>query len=199
MHKGFLSILFIFVTSILFAQSTVYSFDILLDGKPIGVLKAIKNVSGTNVVKNISSNTDAKVLLLSVHIESEIYATSDHDGNLLSSFAYRYSNRGAENIETTVKRIAGNKYTVSKNGVHKTIASENIKYCVPDLYYKEPVGLSSVFSNTHGDFVKLETLSTGKYRLSLPDGKINIFSYQNGKLMRVDVPMAVGNITFKRR
>lgn len=199
MFKGVLSIAFLFFAPLLSAQSTIYSFDILLDGKSIGVLKATKNISGKKVVKNISSNTDAKVLLLSVHVESEIYATSDQEDVLLSSFAYRHANRGAEHVETTVKRLNGSRYSVSRNGVTKNIASEGIKYSVSDLYFKEPIGHSSIFSNTHGEFVKLERISAGKYQLTLPDGKINVFIYQNGKLMRVEVPMAVGDILFQRK
>lgn len=199
LKTSLLAYILLFAFSSLFAQSTISSFDILLDGEAVGILKATKNVSDKKIVKNISSNTDAKVLLLTVHIESEIYATSGLDDILISSFAYRHANRGAEHIETTVKRLAGGKYSVVRNGVQKTLSTEGIKYCVSDLYFKEPVGLTSIFSNTHGDFVKLQLLSAGKYQLTLPDGKVNVFSYQNGKLIRVDVPMSVGNITFKRK
>lgn len=180
------------------AQSTVYKFDVLMNGDLIGTLTATKNTTGKKVVKNLSNTTKTKVFLLSIHVESEIYASYEND-ILTGSFAYRHVNRGAENIETTVKLLPDKRYKVAKNGVEKFLPSDAIRYTVVDLYFKEPKGLTSVFSNTHGDFIKMASISPNQYEITLPDGKKNIFTYLNGKLMKVEAPVAVGNIVFKRK
>ena len=179
------------------AQSTVSLFDVTMNDKKIGVLKATKNINGKMVTKNISSSSKTNVLALSVHVESEVYVTSEND-ILKTSFAYRQVNRGSENIETTVKFLAPSKYEIVKNGVN-TVINSNINYSIVDLYFKEPKGLYIVFSNTHGAFLNIKSLGNGDYELQLPDGKTNIFRYLNGKLVQVEAKMMVGKVIFQRK
>ncbi len=194
---------FLFVLSVFFhsfsllAQSTVTLFDVTMNDKKIGVLKATKNINGKMVTKNISSNSKTNVLALSVHVESEVYVTSEND-ILKTSFAYRQVNRGSENIETTVKFIAQSKYKIVKNGV-VTFLNANINYSIVDLYFKEPKGINTVFSNTHGAFLNIKYVGKGDYELQLPDDKTNIFSYLNGKLMQVEAKLLVGKVIFERK
>ncbi|MBC7388046.1 MAG: hypothetical protein H7329_02435, partial [Opitutaceae bacterium] len=162
---------FSFYSFSIFAQSTVSLFDVTMNDKKIGVLKATKNINGKMVTKNISSNSKTNVLTLSVHVESEVYVTSEND-ILKTSFAYRQVSHGSENIETTVKFLAPSKYKIVKNGVISVISS-NINYSIVDLYFKEPKGLNTVFSNTHGAFLIIKPLGKGDYELQLPDGKTN--------------------------
>jgi hypothetical protein len=169
-----------------------------MDGESIGTLTAFKSVSGKKVVKNISNNTDTKVFLLSVHVESEVYATYEND-ILTGSFAYRHVNRGSENIETTVKFDPFVQYKVVKNGKERVFKSSGINFSVVDLYFVEPKGLTSIFSNTHGDFIKIVKAAPNTYKITLPDGKTNLFIYQEGKLIRVEVTTPVGDVLFKRK
>ncbi|MBC7388549.1 MAG: hypothetical protein H7329_05005, partial [Opitutaceae bacterium] len=90
------------------------------------------------------------------------------------------------------------KYKIVKNGVISVISS-NINYSIVDLYFKEPKGLNTVFSNTHGAFLIIKPLGKGDYELQLPDGKTNIFRYLNGKLMQVEAKMMVGKVIFQRK
>ena len=179
------------------AQSVVTYFDIVLNDKTIGVLKASKHTNGKQTTKNISSNSKTNVFSVSVHVESEIYVISENE-ILKTSFAYRQANRGSENLETKVKYIASSKYEIVKNG-QKISLNRPIGYCVADLYFKEPKGLNSVFSNTHGEFLIIKPLGKSEYELNLPDGKSNIFKYLNGKLIQVETKMIVGKVIFIRK
>ncbi len=189
---------FLFFIHTLSAQNTTIKFEVLLDGDSIGTISAIKSISGKKVVNNISNNTDTKVFLLNIHVESEVYATFEND-ILTGSFAYRHVSRGSENIETTVKYVPVNRYKVMKNGKERMFENSGIKFTVVDLYFKEPKGLNTLFSNTHGDFVPVRNSQPGYYDIFLPDGKTNTFIYQSGKLVRVEVPTAVGNVVFNRK
>ena len=118
---------------------------------------------------------------------------------MINSFAYRHVNRGSENIETTVKRKSNTEYISTRNGETKHLQIEGIKYSVIDLYFKEPKEITSVFSNTHAELLELTAKAEGVYELKLPDGKKNKFTYSNGKLVRVEAAISVGQIVFKRK
>ncbi|MBC7487323.1 MAG: hypothetical protein H7282_11285 [Cytophagaceae bacterium] len=185
-------------TGILNAQNTTINFDVIYDGKSIGTLTASKEVAGTKVVKNLRSNTDAKVLMLSVHVESEVHVKTEAE-ILTSATAYRHANRGAEDIQTTTVKGAGNTYDIVKNGEKIQLTHVGIKFCVTDLYFTEPLGITKVYSNTYGTFLNIKYVSKGVYMITLPDGKTTTFTYVNGKLTQAVATMSLGNILFKRK
>jgi len=196
---SFLLISFLYVGSTLVkAQNTTINFDVIYDGKSIGTVTASKEIEGKKVVKNLRSNTDAKVLMLSVHVESEVKVHSEGE-IMTSATAYRHANRGAEDIQTTTVKGAGNTYDIIKNGEKIQLTHVGIKFCVTDLYFSEPLGISSIFSSTYGAFLPLKYISKGVYKLVLPDGKTTTFTYVNGKLTQAIATMSLGDILFKRK
>jgi len=196
---SFLLISLLYVGSIqVKAQNSVIHFDVIFGGKSIGTLSASKEVNGTHVVKNLRSNTDAKVLMISVHVESEVHVKSEGE-IITSATAYRHANRGAEDIETTTTKEKGNTYTIVKNGEHISLTHVGIKFCVTDLYFKEPLGITSVYSSTYGAFLQVKYQSKGVYKIILPDGKSTVFTYVDGKLTQAVATMSLGDIIFKRK
>lgn len=180
------------------AQNTVINFDVIFDGKSIGTLTASKEVAGTKIVKNLRSNTDAKILMLSVHVESEVHVKTEGE-ILTSATAYRHANRGAEDIQTTTVKGTGNTYNIVKNGEKIQLTHAGIKFCVTDLYFTEPLGVTNVYSSTYGAFLPVKYISKGVYKIILPDGKTTTFTYVNGKLTGAVSTMSLGDITFKRK
>lgn len=180
------------------AQNTVINFDVIFDGKSIGTLTASKEVAGTKIVKNLRSNTDAKILMLSVHVESEVHVKTEGE-ILTSATAYRHANRGAEDIQTTTVKGTGNTYNIVKNGEKIQLTHAGIKFCVTDLYFTEPLGVTNVYSSTYGAFLPVKYISKGVYKIILPDGKTTTFTYVNGKLTGAVATMSLGDITFKRK
>ncbi|MDF2455629.1 MAG: hypothetical protein K0R51_1622 [Cytophagaceae bacterium] len=185
-------------TGISNAQNTVITFDVIFDGKSIGTMTASKEVAGTKVVKDLRSNTDAKILMLSVHVESEVHVKTEGE-ILTSTTAYRHANRGAEDIQTTTVRGTGNTYDIVKNGEKIQLTHVGIKFCVSDLYFTEPLGITNIYSSTYGAFLPVKYISKGVYKLVLPDGKSTTFTYVNGKLTGAVATMSLGDITFKTK
>jgi hypothetical protein len=196
---SFLLISFLYLGSTLVkAQHTVINFDVIYDGKSIGTLTASKEVEGKKVVKNLRSNTDAKILMISAHTESEVKVYSEGE-IMTSTTAYRHANRGAEDIQTTTTKGAGNTYDIVKNGSKIQLTHVGIKFCITDLYFSEPLGISSIYSSTYGDFLPLKYISKGVYKIVLPDGKTTTFTYIDGKLTQAVATVSSGDILFKRK
>lgn len=119
------------------AQTTTHTFEVIYNEKNIGSLVAYKEVNGTRSMKDLKGNTDAKVLMLSVHVESEVAIHADKEV-LEAGKGYRHTNRGANDVLTTVTRTADKKYKVVKNGTQTVINVPEIKFCVVDLIFRSP-------------------------------------------------------------
>lgn len=180
------------------AQTTVTTFDVIYNGKSIGTLTASKELEGKKVIKNLRSNTDAQVLMLSVHVESEVKVHSEGE-IMTSAIAYRHANRGAEDIETTTTKGTGNTYEIVKNGEKIELTHSGIKFCIADFYFTEPLGITKAYSSTYGTFVNVRYISQGVYSINLPDGKSTTFTYVNGKLTKALTGMSLGQIEIKRK
>jgi hypothetical protein len=187
----------IFIVSSLLAQKTEIAFEVSFKGKKIGVVKAIEEKTGTKSIKNLKTEMDTKILVVSVHVESEVKVVKEN-GILVEGTAYRHANRGAEDVHAHVKKIASKTYQRERNGQISKIEKEDITMCMVDLYFKEPKGVTSVFSNMYAEKLELKAMGAGKYQLITPDKKNSYYTYQNGKLITVEADTPVGKVLSKR-
>ena len=72
-----------------------------------------------------------------------------------------------------------------------------IDYDLVCLYFREPVNITKVYSDTHGTFLNLRNIGPHKYELILPDGKKNIYTYQFGICTEVQVTQFFSKVYFK--
>ena len=182
----------------LFSQTTTNSFEVIYNGSSIGSLEASKIMKSPRSTINLKSNTDAKVLIISVHVESEVNLTKYKDV-LFKGIGYCHANRGSKDVLTKVTKMKSHYYKMVKNGKRTNIKVSEIKYCVADLYFTEPKGITSIFSNTEGDFLPITPQENNAYKLSLPNGRSSTYYYTNGLLTHVETEITFGSITFKKK
>ncbi|PWJ59019.1 hypothetical protein CLV98_103392 [Dyadobacter jejuensis] len=60
---------------------------------------------------------------------------------------------------------------------------------ITNLYYQEPVGLKQVYSERFAEFCSIVPLSKQQYAVTMPDGKLNIFSYRSGQFIEMETEM----------
>lgn len=177
-------------------QRTEIKFNVEFKGKPIGSVIAVREQTGNKIRKDVKSVTDAKVMSLSIHVESELEASYENDV-LLKGIAYRHANRGAEDIHAEVSRAA-NTYQVKRNNVTTVLNNPAITFCGVDLYFTEPKNIKNIFSNMYGQFLTMREMSPGKYKVISPDQNASTYFYQNGKLKKIEVDMALGKLMITR-
>lgn len=190
----FLSIL---IVSSLVAQKIEIAFEVSFKGKKIGIVKAIEEKTGTKSIKNLKTETDTKILVVSVHVESEVKVIKENNV-LIEGTAYRHANRGSEDVHAHVKKIGSKSYQRERNGKKSKIENLDITICMVDLYFNEPKGITSVFSNMYAEKLELKAMGAGKYQLITPDKKNSYYTYQNGKLITVEADTPVGKVLSKR-
>lgn len=87
---------------------------------------------------------------------------------LIEGTAYRNASRKSSDVHATIRKIGFRLYQRERNGVKDKLKSKPIRFCVVDLYFKEPLRVSQVFSNMYVEMLQLKRIDTGKYQLITP-------------------------------
>ncbi|MFM8913694.1 MAG: DUF6134 family protein [Flammeovirgaceae bacterium] len=113
--------------------------------------------------------------------------------------AYRHSNRGSADVHAHVKRNSSSGYDCERNGKSTQLRAREITFCVFDLYFNEPKGLKSIFSNMYAQTLELVEVGEGKYEVITPDNKNTYYTYKSGRLISVEADTPLGKVISTRR
>ena len=180
-----------------FAQKVEINFEVLMGDDRIGTLKAVMIRQGKLSKMEVRSKTEATKLAITLQMESEISVTKENN-IVITGMAWRRANLGMDDIHTTVKRTGLKTYEHDCDGDVRTVQSEDITLCVADLYFTEPRGVTTIFSNMHGEYVPLRQIAVNAYHLVTPDNKDSIYTYKNGKLVLIEADTPLGKIVSRR-
>ncbi|MCW3461980.1 DUF6134 family protein [Chitinophaga nivalis] len=172
------------------SQAQTNTFEVRIANHAVGTIEASRKINGA--AKNIVIKTRIQTIL--AKITSDI--NNEYHNNVLSvSKSSRISGKSGEDKQTTTHRN-GKDYTIVLNGNRSVISDAVIEECVADLYFAEPKSVSRVFSEAQGRFLALKAVGNGQYELVMPEGKKNIYKYENGTLVQVEVNHTFGKALF---
>lgn len=195
------SLLFIVISFISFhgiAQKTEVLFNVFLKDENIGQIKAIETNTGSTIIRDIQSATDARIFAFSIHVESDTKITKGNE-IMTEGIAYRHANRGPEDVHATTKRVSNRKYECTRNDKKTFLENTEITFCVADLYFKEPKGMSKIYSNMWAKMVAVKNLGNGIYQVTAPDNKKSLYTYKNSKLTTIELDTPAGKVISKRK
>jgi hypothetical protein len=190
-----LQLFFILIFSALLSKSCeaqLLTYQIYMGSDSIGLMHAEHRFSGTHNYELKSNMTVNSVV--TVEIQYILTASFDKD-KLLNSFTEQAVN-GRIKVSSTVK-WDGKNYNVQTLNKRDKIKNTTITYDLATLYFKEPVNLRKIYSDTHGSFLTIKPIEPHKYELILPDGKRNIYSYQFGICKEVEINQLFSKVFFK--
>ncbi|SKD07728.1 hypothetical protein SAMN05660461_3783 [Chitinophaga ginsengisegetis] len=191
MNSLFRLLFITFTVAVLFLQAKAQTntFEVRIANHAVGTIEANRKLAGN--AKSIIIKTRIQIMLSKIN--SDI--ANEYSNNVLTTAKVsRVSGKSGEDKQTTIHRN-GKEYTIIVNGAKSVIDTE-IEECVADLYFMEPRQLSRVFSETLGRFLPVKSLGGGVYELILPEGKKNVFKYENGILKQVEVNHTLGKAFF---
>ena len=195
--KKLFTLLAIVSVILAFAPEKEVRFEIIFDDKKIGHVEVVESQQGEHVVRDLKTVSDAHVFI-TIHVETEAKVTRNKAGLIVEGIGYRHANRGSEDVHAHTQIITEDKYKVNRNGKSWVLDDHPIDYCVADMYFKEPVGKSQVYSNMYGANLKIASLGGGKYHVITPDDKDSYYTYQNGLLKQVVVSTPLGKVKTRR-
>lgn len=162
------------------------TFEVRVANHAVGTIEAQRKVSGH--AKSIIIRTRIQMMLSKIN--SDIF--NEYSNNVLTlATATRIAHKNGEDKRTTTRKD-GKDYTVVLNGERSVLNDAEIQHCVADLYFAEPKQVTRIFSETLGKFLPLKYLGNGEYELQLPEGKKNVYKYENGTLVQVEVNHTFG-------
>lgn len=192
MYSLFRVLLTVITVAVLYLQANAQTntFEVRIANHSVGTIEANRKTNGP--AKSIIIKTRIQMML--AKINSDII--NEYSNNVLSnSKSSRISGKNGEDKNTTTVRN-GKEYTITVNGEKSVINNAEIAECVADLYFAEPKQVTRVFSETLGRFLPLKSIGGGMYELLLPEGKKNVFKYENGTLVLVEVNHSFGKAIF---
>lgn len=98
--------------------------------------------------------------------------------------------------DKTSVRLHQKTYHIEKDEQSSKLHDE-VKFSVAQLYYREPSGLSQIFSEKFGVFCPLKCKSNNVYELTLPDGIRSEYHYAHGICTYVKTRFMGQDVEFK--
>ncbi len=163
------------------AQVQTREYNVSYKGDNVGNMQLYQNKTGENVYMKMVSNVQMNFIInIKVNTEEESLFQS---GKLIYSNVSRKVN-GKEKLNKQTK-ATGDTYQTSSDGKPGPINNKLIDYNFNLLYCIEPVNIQIVYSDNFQQFLQIQKVS--KYKIELPDGNYNYYSFQNGICNKVEV------------
>jgi hypothetical protein len=191
-RKIIFSILLSLTVFTLSAQEPI-DYIVTYKGDNVGSMRMYQKKSGNTVFIKMVSSVQMR-FIFSIKILSEEESVFK-DGKLVYSMIKRNVN-GKENTNKITK-ASGDIYQTSSGGkknINKDIA---IDYNLHLLYIFEPLNIKKVYSDNFQQFVPIQKIGAHQYKVPLPDGNYNYYSFENGICSKVEVHTTLYSIQIK--
>ncbi|MBL7923937.1 MAG: hypothetical protein JNL88_07045 [Bacteroidia bacterium] len=182
-------ILFQFLLQLSEAQTLHYT--VRLGDEVMGKMTAVRSVSGKTLYSIESLINVQKMITVDLFYRIE----AQFEKQILTRSSAIEKANGKEHTKSETRRIL-NGYNVITKKASKTIPHKGINYNLCTLYFHEPEGRTSVWSDTFGEMLGIKPAGEHKYELTLPNGKSSFYTYHKGICTLVESEMIFGKITF---
>ena len=172
------------ITSVrLYATETVTKYNVLHSGKVVGHLNFYQKNTGDELYLKMVSEVKMK-FIFSINVNCNEESTFKN-GKLISSHVLRHVN-GKEKANRETK-AAGNAYLTLAEGKSGRVEQAGISNNLMLLYCHEPADGNLVYSDNFQQFLIVKKAGAHVYRIDLPDGNYNYYTYANGICNKVDI------------
>jgi len=170
-------------------------YDVEIQDKYVGWMTCLKNV-------NPSQPTETNFVIDS---KVNVNVITDYDIQFKLESGYKNGSLANANYFTKVNGDTQSLSSVKWDGTQywgwdgkkkTTLGSDKIMQSIGNLYFKEPVGLTQLFSEKYLAFCPI-TKAGEYYTVSFPDGKSTIYKYQNGICVWAESKQKLYKIVFR--
>ena len=165
------------------SQSSTLNYKIVQGGEKIGWLQLEKNIIGNKTNLELISELSTRFVFL-----VEVFAKETsvfENGQLLYSSQFRKTN-GTVKVDKQTSRVA-DKYVVTNDGDKQYLSIPVVATNLLSLYFQEPTGITTVYCDKYGCFVKISRADDGGHKIVFPDGNSNTFYYHRGICTKIRI------------
>lgn len=165
------------------AQEKSFSYNVIHKGGVIGRMQLQQKHLGADLFLKLTSEVKMRFLMsVKVNVDESAHF---QNGKLISSHVYRKVNDKEKANRQTKLQV--DRYQTTAEGKSGVINHQSINYNLMLLYVKEPVHNETVYSDNFQQFFKVKKTDDHVYRLDLPDGNYNDYTYRNGVCSKVEI------------
>ncbi len=165
------------------------------NGKVIGKITFIELVSGQK--KFLSMTSDVKTRFIFAFSDDTAETAAYDNGIMVYSSFYQKQTGSGTATKTTI--AAGKDYKLTDGKVSSVTSFDPIRYNMLLLYTTMPETISKVYSANFQKHLDIKKIEENKYRLTLPDGKFNYYTYKNGICTKVEIVRTLFTLHFVLR
>ncbi len=177
------------------AQERKMIYDVLRNGNIIG--KIIFLELNIDQRKFLSFNSCIKTNFI-LSFSDQTTETSTFE-NTIMVYSSLYQKQTGSNKTNSIIQASGNKYKFINGNISKIIYGYPIYYNTLLLYVKAPENIYKVYSQKFKTLLDVKKVEENKYRLTLPDGNHNYYTYKNGVCSKVDIERNFFTVQFVLR
>ncbi|MCZ2444666.1 MAG: hypothetical protein LC101_12935 [Flavobacteriales bacterium] len=170
------------------SYAQTFRYEVSTIGIKAGEVEVSRNISNNVEIYHISSNSSVNYVFGKITVINKT-STTYKDNVMQESFLRTDKNGEVDNFCSA--SYNGKEYKIQTEKDKFTIAGP-IKYSITKMYYQEPIGFTEIFSEVYGKMLPVTIVAPHTYSLKQPDGKANVYRYENGVLVEVTVPSPVG-------
>ncbi|MGH2565919.1 MAG: DUF6134 family protein, partial [Ginsengibacter sp.] len=156
-----------------YAQQRKLIYDVTRNGKNIGEIIFIDITRDQKKYINLTS--DVKTRFVFSFTDHSIETAEYENGILKYSSFYQQQNGAYKARKMTF--ASGNYYKLVDNGAAKLVNFRPINYNMLLLYISVPENITKVYSDNYQTLLELKKVAENKYRLTLPGGDYNYYTY----------------------
>ncbi len=167
---------FLLFPVILNAQVQKTEYKITFRGDSVGNMQFYKSIEGSNLyLKAVSIVHISFFVKVDVQLEE---ISNFQNGRLMYSSVSRIVNGKEKSAKQT--KSAGNIYEATSFGKPVPATDKQIDYNLNMLYCKEPYDKQIIYSDNFQQFLQVEQVATHRYKIVLPDGNCDYYTFQDG-------------------
>lgn len=175
------------------AQTLIY--DVIKGGKNIGTMTVDRHNKNGQWTYSVDSKVNVSVMIT---VRLSFLLESVFSGNQMISSSSKYI-RDDKLKEASYVSWADNKYHINQDNERSVLENERINHCLSSIYFNEPTNVRRVFSERFAAFLDIKPTERHHYELTLPNGRKNIYTYENGICKEVMVDHMLATFYFKLR
>jgi uncharacterized protein DUF6134 len=165
------------------AQDGTRMYSVRYKGEDIGIVRLTQSTNGKTLNYKMTSDIRTR-FLFRISVKSVEESTFEN-GRLVYSMVNRTVN-GNEKARRLTK--AGDKvYNITAEGKSAVLKNEAIGYNLMRLYCVEPLNITRVYSDNYQQFLAITIIRPHTYKVELPDGNYNHYTYTNGICSKVEI------------
>ncbi len=176
-------------------QFSYLKYDVEIQDKYVGWMTCLKNIT-PNQPTETSFVIDSKVnvsVITDYDIQFKLESVFQN-GSLAKANYFTKVNGDTQSLSSV--NWDGRQYIGWDGKKNSNLGTTKIFQSIGNLYYKEPVGLTQLFSEKYLAFCSI-TKAGEYYTVSFPDGKSTIYKYQNGICIWAESRQKLYKIVFR--